>query len=207
VGATSVHETYEPPIETPDTPRTKKAKYIQRTLDEGYSRIQQANYHDSLLHEAHVAHSTPARPRVIPRIPKPTLVLPMLDATYFRSQPATDPNATSTSHETFYLELLREGIDNATAISCTEECIKRHSLPLAKHKTVEETLAAKSASTASVVNSNGTEPFIVYSHHSYTELAASSSDHIFFDNCANPCTIIDRALITSSAERDGHKIP
>jgi hypothetical protein len=91
VGATSVHETHAPPVETPDTPRTKTAKYIQRTLDEGYSRIQQANYHDSLLH---VAHSTPARPRVIPRTPKLTLVLPMLDATYFCSQPAADPNLT-----------------------------------------------------------------------------------------------------------------
>jgi hypothetical protein len=66
------------------------------------------------------------------------------------------------------------------------------------HETDEppiETLTAKAASTASVVNSNGTEPLIVYSHHSYTELAASSSEHISFDNCVNTCTIIDRTII------------
>jgi hypothetical protein len=63
-------------------------KYIQRTLDEGYTRIQQANYHDSLIHEAHVAHPTPALPRVTPSILELNLVLPMFDAAYFRSKPA-----------------------------------------------------------------------------------------------------------------------
>jgi hypothetical protein len=64
VGATSAHQAHEPSIATRHIPLTKMAMYTQRTLDEGYSRIQQATYYDSVIHEAHVAHATPALPRV-----------------------------------------------------------------------------------------------------------------------------------------------
>jgi hypothetical protein len=127
----------------------------------------------------------------------------MLDAD-FRSKPAAEPG--TVNHETFYLNLLKIGIENATAISHTEERMRTNSCPLAKDERAKEALTAKVASTAGVVNNHDTEPIIVYSHHSYTELAASSSEHIFFDNCANTCTIIDRTLITSSAEREGPKM-
>jgi hypothetical protein len=71
---------------------------------------------------------------------KLTLVLLILDAGYFRSMPAAEPG--TASHETFYLSLLKIGIDNATALSYTEERIDRHSRPFAEHERVKEALTA-----------------------------------------------------------------
>jgi hypothetical protein len=110
VGATSVYQTHEPPVETPDTPRTKKAKYIQRIFDEGYSFVKLIE----LFRE-------PRSPLFCcPCLMQPTFARSLLLILTRQVQ-------------AFYLELLRVGIDNATAISCTGERIKRHSQPLAKH--------------------------------------------------------------------------